>query len=115
MRPLPSDDSELTAATHPWLFDVGAPDDSARARRLDWATLMKRAYALDVLICPKCNGSMAIIGIIGDEEIAIRLLDHLGLSSRAPPRGRPRRPGQQPLFDEAAPSYDSIDPPSSFD
>jgi hypothetical protein len=44
--------------------DADAPDDPARARRLDWATLMKRAYALDVLVCPKCHGSMSIIGII---------------------------------------------------
>jgi hypothetical protein len=35
------------------LRDADAPDDPARARRLDRATLVKRAYALDVLVCPK--------------------------------------------------------------
>jgi hypothetical protein len=52
------------------LVDADAPDDPARPRRLDWATLMKRAYALDVLVCPKCHGSMSIIAIIDDEAVA---------------------------------------------
>ena len=67
-------------------------DDPDRPRRLDWATLMKRAYAVDVLVCPNCHGSMSIIGIIDDEQAAVQILDHLGLRSRAPPRGRPWRP-----------------------
>src|SRR5205814_1208083 len=29
------------------------PDDAGRARRLDWSKLMKRAYAVDVLVCPR--------------------------------------------------------------
>ena len=106
VRPLSNVD--LTIATVD--ADADAPDDPARARRLDWATLMKRAYALDVLVCPKCHGSMGIIGLIDDEEAAVQILDQLGLSSRAPPRGHPWRPGQQPLaFDDAA-HYDGVDP-----
>lgn len=44
------------------------PDDPTRARRLDWAMLMKRAYALDVLVCPSSAGKMAIIAMIDDER-----------------------------------------------
>ena len=93
------------------------PDDPARARRLDWATLMKRAYLLDVLVCPKCSGKMSIIAIIDDEEVAVRIRDHLGIDSRAPPRGRPRRrTGQQQLaFDRASDEFDGVDPPSTID
>jgi hypothetical protein len=40
-----------------------SPDDPTRARRLDRAALMKRAYLLDVLVCPNCAGKMSIIGI----------------------------------------------------
>ena len=110
-RTLINDSDRLTTPV-----DADAPDAPARARRLDWSTLMKRAYALDVLVCPKCQGSMSIIGIIDDEDAAVQILDHLGFSSRAPPRGRPWRPGQQPLaFDDATADYDGIDPPSSID
>ena len=78
---------------------------------------MKRAYLLDVLVCPKCSGKMSIISIITAEQVAVRILDCLGLSSRAPPRGSPQSPGQQVLaFDSAADdSFDGIDAPSTID
>ncbi len=77
---------------------------------------MKRAYALDVLVCPKCAGNMSIIAMITDERVAVQILDPRGIASRAPPRGHPRRPGQQPLaFDQAAGDFDGIDPPSPID
>jgi hypothetical protein len=34
----------------------GGPDDRTRSGRLDWATLMKRAYALDVSSLSKVRG-----------------------------------------------------------
>ena len=77
------------------------PDDPTRGRRLDWAKLLKRAWAVDVLTCPRCAGPMRIVAFIEDERVARKILEHLGLPSRAPPRGRPARPGQQLLpFDE---------------
>jgi uncharacterized protein YbaR (Trm112 family) len=78
---------------------------------------MKRAYLLDVLVCPRCSGKMSVIAMIDDEEVAVKILDHLGLSSRAPPRGRPRRLRQQVLgFDLAArDAFDGIDSPSTID
>ena len=60
------------------------PDNAARARRLEWATLLKRVFALDVLTCPRCEGPMRLIAFIDDEHIARRILEHLGLPSRAP-------------------------------
>jgi hypothetical protein len=92
------------------------PGDPTRARRLGWATLMKRAYAIDVLVWPKCAGNMSIIAIITDQRIAVQILDHLGVASRAPPRGRSRRPGQQQFaFDQAGGDFDGINPPSLID
>jgi uncharacterized protein YbaR (Trm112 family) len=77
---------------------------------------MKRAYLLDMLVCPSCAGKMSIIAIIDDEEVAVKILDHLGLSSRAPPRGRRSRPGQQLLaFEQPGVDLDGIDTPSSFE
>ena len=40
------------------------PDEATRARRLEWSLLMKRAYALDVLSCPRCQGPMRLIAVI---------------------------------------------------
>jgi len=87
------------------------PSDAGRARRLEWARLLKRAFALDVLSCARCQGPMRLIAVIDDERIARKILTHLGLPSRAPPRGRrlPRR-GQLTLPVYAA-DEEGIDPP----
>jgi len=77
---------------------------------------MKRAYAVDVLVCPRCHGKMAIINIINDERTAKKILEHLGLSTRAPPRGRRWRPGQQQIaVDGNATRFEGIDAPAEFD
>ena len=56
------------------LTHAGTPPkpDAARVRRLAWAELMKRVFAIDVLACPRCRGPM-------------RILARLGLPVRAPP------------------------------
>ena len=73
---------------------------------------MRRVHAIDVLVCPSCQGPMRVVAFIEDERIARRILDHLGLPSRAPPRGPPWTTGQQQLhLDLAAFSqFDGIDP-----
>ena len=89
-----------------------AADDPGRQRRLAWAVLMKRAYAIDVLICPRCQGPMRLLSVIQDERVARRILEHLSLPARAPPRGRPWRsrvPPQLALDDPDR--YDGIDEP----
>ena len=91
------------------------PDDPSRPRRLDWAALLKRVRAVDVLVCPRCAGPMRIVALIEDEVVAGKILAHLGLPSRAPPRGRPWRPGQQFLPDHARPFLDGVDPPAFAD
>jgi hypothetical protein len=86
------------------------PDDPGRDRRLDWATLMKRTWIIDVLTCARCGGSMRVISVIRDEQVAQKILEHLGLPSRAPPRGPARRRGQQPLELGRGIDSDACDP-----
>jgi hypothetical protein len=53
---------------------------------------------------------MELIAVIQNDGVARRILLHLGLPSRAPPRGRPWRPGQQELtlaVDHA--NFDGVD------
>jgi hypothetical protein len=78
---------------------------------LDWGKLLKRAFAVDVLVCPKCAGPMRLVALIEDERVARKILVYLGLPARAPPRGRPWRPGQQLLVADDAGRFDGIDPP----
>ena len=70
---------------------VAASDESAQSpatrhgRNYTWAELMKRVWALDVLECPRCQSRMRIIAAIHPPEAASKILDCLGLPSRAPP------------------------------
>jgi len=62
---------------------VSAP--SVRPRNYTWAELMKRVFLVDVLQCERCGGPMKILSAIHPPEVTTRILDCLGLPSRAPP------------------------------
>jgi hypothetical protein len=57
----------------------------ARDRKYTWAELMKRAFLLDVLQCGHCGGRMKILAIIRPPTATVKILNCLGLPSRAPP------------------------------
>ena len=107
-----------TAAQQPTLESTTwkPPDDTKRARRLEWSLLMKRSYAIDVLCYPRCQGPMRLIAVIDNELVARRILEHLGLPARAPPsRGRGFALGQKRLPGLVADSeptdvWDGVDP-----
>ncbi len=50
-----------------------------RPRYWTWAALMRRAFDLDVLRCPRCAGRMQLIATIEDPAVIQRILAHLGL------------------------------------
>ena len=91
----------LSGAPVPTPVNLSGPDDAARVRRLAWATLLLRSWAIDVLACPRCDGPMRMIAVIEDAQVARKILKHLGLSFRPLPRGHPAgTERQQVLFDE---------------
>ena len=97
-------------------LDLGGPDDAERKRRLSWSVLMKRTMGLEVLDCPQCHGRMELIATIEDPAVAPKILLHLNLPARPPPRGRPLRPQLAPsnaslLVDP----FDGLDPPGPID
>jgi hypothetical protein len=55
------------------------------AKKLPWAELIRRVFAVDVLECPRCGGRMRILSAIQSPEAIRAILEHLGLPSRAPP------------------------------
>ena len=61
-----------------------------RAMRLSWAKLLKRVFELDLLHCPNYGGDLRIIAAILEPPVIEKILTHLGLQARAPPRAPAR-------------------------
>jgi hypothetical protein len=59
---------------------------AAPRRWLNWADLLKRVFAIDVLICDTCGGSMRILAVLPEGEASRTILEHLGLPPRPPSR-----------------------------
>jgi hypothetical protein len=60
-------------------------------RNYTWAELMKRVWALDVLECPRCQHRMRILAAIHPPDATRKILQCLGLPSRAPPLASAKR------------------------
>ena len=54
-------------------------DISRKALRKSWARLIQKVYNIDLLLCPKCNGTMRIISFIEEEAVIKKILTHLNL------------------------------------
>jgi len=80
--PGPAQDAGVPADEH----GLGAP------ARMCWARLLKRVFDLDLEHCPQCGGNMKIIAAIEEPAVIVKILTHLGLPARAPPRAPARRP-----------------------
>jgi hypothetical protein len=61
-----------------------------RPVRLSWAKLLKRVFELDMEHCPNCGGELKIIAAILEQAVIEKILTHLGLQARAPPRAPAR-------------------------
>jgi hypothetical protein len=64
----------------------------AIAPRVDWATLLRRSFAVDVLECPKCHGRLRVVAVITERDPVRRILAHLGVPTDAPRVARARDP-----------------------
>ena len=60
--------------------------------RLDWASLLKRVFGVDVLKCSRCQGQMRLIACIEEPDVAKKILEHLGLPSEPLPTARAQAP-----------------------
>jgi hypothetical protein len=63
-----------------------------QTRRIDWATLLKRVFAVELLACAVCGGKMRVLSVIEEGPVARKILAHLGLPSLVPPRAPARDP-----------------------
>ena len=95
-RIIPSSPQPLAPTQLSLCLAPGLPDEFREAasipRRIGWAGLLARVFAVDVTVCSKCGGRMKILEVVTDPEAITRLLH----GARAPPR--PCLPGQLGLF-----------------
>ena len=80
----------LSLARLPELPDVEAERPApkpacTRSRNYTWADLMKRVFLVDVLQCERCGGRMKILAAIHPPDTTRKILECLGLPTRAPP------------------------------
>ena len=74
-------------AEQPWpaTSSLQSPDEPfIRQRRLSWAELLKRTFAVDVLVCPNCDGRLRVIAAISEPHVVAKVLSHLGLPTDRP-------------------------------
>jgi len=71
-----------------------APDIWSKIRKQSWARLLKKVYEVDPFVCPKCQGTMAVVAIIEDPKELGKIIEwanqqekepRLTLCARAPP------------------------------
>ena len=75
----------------PALLAPRSAESPRRPRRLAWADLLRRVFAIDVLRCPDCGGRLRILTALRPPEATEAILGCLGLPVRAPPTRRPPR------------------------
>ena len=95
------DDSTLADRFHADSRGNGAealqPGPFRHGRNYTWPELMKRVWELDVLECPRCLGQMKIVAAIHSPDAIRKILDSMGLPSRAPPIAAAARTSSDPL------------------
>ncbi len=57
---------------------------------MSWVQLLKRVFAIDITTCQQCGGPLPILAAIEDPAVIIKILSHMGLPTRAPPRAPAR-------------------------
>jgi hypothetical protein len=73
-------------------LEAQAADEGLTSRnpwRIDWSTLLRRTYDLDVLRC-ECGGSLKVVALVTDRETALEILERLGVPTE--PLARARSP-----------------------
>jgi hypothetical protein len=61
------------------------PQESKALRRIGWASLLARVFAVDVTVSRKCGGRMRVLEVVGTPDAVAHILH----GARAPPRPPP--------------------------
>jgi hypothetical protein len=74
-----------------------APPPAAKRRRpnYSWAELMRRAFAVDVLRCQRCEGRLRLLAAVMNPKSVRAILSNLGLPTEAPELRPARAPPER--------------------
>lgn len=64
----------------------------AATPRLDWASLLRRSFDVDVLACSACGGRLRVLGEVTEPARVRLVLESLGMPAEAPRAARARDP-----------------------
>ena len=81
-------EKETTGADQNTEKDKGGSLDEEKTKNsnyIDWQTLLKKVFKIDISVCPKCQGRMRVIAVINEKKIINKILAHMGLGSDPPP------------------------------
>lgn len=76
-------------------------DDGLKQKRIFWAKLLSRVFALDMANCDHCGSEMKAVCAVMNGEVVVRILTHLGLPARAPPISPSTVPIQEEFWDQS--------------
>ena len=74
----------------PEVSETARPGATPRYRA--WAHLMRHAFDIDVLACPRCGGCLRLVATIEDPRVIRAILAHLGLPAEVPQPDPPQPP-----------------------
>ena len=60
---------------------MGVSTVSPSRRRLGWAALLARVFAVDVTRCPSCGGRLGLVAVLSDPASIGRYLSGVGLAA----------------------------------
>jgi len=81
-------------------------DEEQRQRRMAWTVLLRRSFAVDALICPRCGGRRELLAVIEHKPTVQKILAHMGLDTEPPAFALPRGPPL--LAGKGAPDTDGL-------
>src|SRR5262249_11551519 len=82
-----------------WTRTAGRTGPDRPRRRYPWATLMRRVFEKDVLVCGHCGGPRRVLDFVVEPTALRRILGHLGLEAEPPPVAPARGPPELPFAD----------------
>jgi hypothetical protein len=59
---------------------------------VDWASLLRRTFFVDVFECPKCHGRLRVVAEVTEPSMVRLVLDRLSLPAQPPKAARARDP-----------------------
>jgi hypothetical protein len=59
-------------------------EEGQRQRRLSWAKMIQKVYAIDPLLCSFCGAEVKILSFIIESKTINKILDCMGLPSQKP-------------------------------